>query len=151
MPAAPAAPRAEAGGFSEDFFLSLYKCEHTWRLEEGILRLELQESHSTLELGAEKQVLSSAERSLHLGQIFEPRGSEASLDNMMRPWHGWAPGGRTKKSGSSGHKCYSQSDCGVTVGALTGHLSGARSALRVLSLITPFFREMLNPKGFSER
>lgn len=27
---------------------------------------------------------------------------------------------------------------GVTVGALTGHLSGARSALRVLSLITPF-------------
>lgn len=38
-----------------------------------------------------------------------------------------------------------------TVGALTGHLSGARSALRVLSLITPFFREMLNPKGFSER
>lgn len=40
---------------------------------------------------------------------------------------------------------------GVTVGALTGHLSGARSALRVLSLITPFFREMLNPKGFSEQ
>lgn len=40
---------------------------------------------------------------------------------------------------------------GVTVGALTGHLSGARSALRVLSLITPFFRETLNPKGFSER
>lgn len=37
----------------------------------------------------------------------------------------------------------------VTVDTLTGHLSGATSAQRVLRLITPF-REMLHPKEFSE-
>lgn len=43
MPGAPAVPRAEAGGFFKDFFLSM--CAHKWRLDEGILKLEVQVSY----------------------------------------------------------------------------------------------------------
>lgn len=74
------------------------------------------------------------------------------MDNMVRPWlQGGLQQEGPKSPAPLGTSAILNQTVGVTVGALTGHLSGAKSALGLLSLITPFFREVLNPKEFKER
>lgn len=72
------------------------------------------------------------------------------MDNMVRLWlQGRVRGKDQKVRLLRAQVLFSTRLWLVTVDTLTGHLSGATSAQRVLRLITPF-REMLHPKEFSE-
>lgn len=70
--------------------------------------------------------------------ILEPRGLEASLDNMVRPWlQGGVRGKDQKVRLLWAQVLFSIRLWLVTVDALTGHLSGTRSEQRVLRLNPP--------------
>lgn len=84
--------------------------------------------------------------------ILEPR-EEASLDNMVRPWlQGGLRGKDQKVRLLWAQVLFSTRLWLVTVGALTGYLSGVMSAQRVLRLITPFQRSAqgIQIREFSE-
>lgn len=76
------------------------------------LKLEYQESYSTLWLGTEQQAFSSAERSLHLEGILEARGLETSLDNMVRLWLQGRVRRKDQRVRLLWEQCYSQPDGG---------------------------------------